>query len=285
MKIAIVVNLSKKKAIECAKEICEILLNEKAEIVMLSECMPYYEGINIAYVETVEELFSSCDIAITAGGDGTIIHAAKYAAKENVPLIGVNVGRLGFAANLEQNEINLLANLVTYNYSTERRILLDVEVIKKGKSRHYLAVNDAVIARGQLSKIIDIDLKLNEELVSKYRADGLLFSTPTGSTAYALSAGGPIVAPQTDCILVTPVCPHSLYSRSILFNGDSQLTVNVTIPMECCCVLTVDGEKNVEIQAEDTVIIRKSTLSLELISLSKRNFFEMLNEKLKERQY
>ncbi len=125
---------------------------------------------------------------------------------------------------------------------------------------------------------------LDDEWIAKYRADGLLFATPTGSTAYSLSAGGPIVAPQTDCIIATPVCPHSLHSRSVLFEGSASLAVTVQIPADCCCLLTVDGEKNVDILSEDTVKIKKSELCLELISLRKRNFFKLLNEKLKERE-
>ena len=223
MKIAVVVNLSKAKAISCAKEIAILFLGENAEVVMLSECRPFYKGINISYVDTIDELFSMCDAAVTAGGDGTIIHAAKYAAVNNVPLIGVNVGRLGFAADLEPDDIGRLKKLVSGEYTTEKRILLDVEVNKGNKTNHYLAVNDAVIARGQLSKIIDINLYLDDEWIAKYRADGLLFATPTGSTAYSLSAGGPVVAPQADCIIATPVCPHSLHSRSVLFEGSASL--------------------------------------------------------------
>lgn len=284
MKIAVVVNLSKEKAISCAKEIAILFLGEIADVVMLSECKPFYKGINISYVDTIDELFGCCDAAVTAGGDGTIIHAAKYAAVNNVPLIGVNVGRLGFAADLEPDDIGRLKKLVNKEYTTEKRILLDVEVNKDGETKHYLAVNDAVIARGQFSKIIDINLYLDDEWIAKYRADGLLFATPTGSTAYSLSAGGPIVAPQTDCIIATPVCPHSLHSRSVLFDGSASLAVTVQIPADCCCLLTVDGEKNVDILSEDTVKIKKSELCLELISLRKRNFFKLLNEKLKERE-
>ena len=183
MKIAVVVNLSKEKAISCAKEIAILFLGENAEVVMLSECKPFYKGINISYVDTIDELFGCCDAAVTAGGDGTIIHAAKYAAVNNVPLIGVNVGRLGFAADLEPDDIGRLKQVVSGDYTTEKRILLDVEVNKNGETNHYLAVNDAVIARGQFSKIIDINLYLDDECIAKYRADGLLFATPTGSTA------------------------------------------------------------------------------------------------------
>lgn len=284
MKIAVVVNLSKTEAISCAEEVSLLLLSNNAEVYMLEECMQYYKGIKISYEKTIKDLFDVCDFAITIGGDGTIIHAAKYAASYDKPLIGVNVGRLGFAADVEIEETNKLLKILSGDYSVENRILIDVEVIKKGISKHYLAVNDAVIARGQLSKIVDLYISLDGEKIAKYRADGLLFATPTGSTAYSLSAGGPIIAPQMECILMTPVCPHSLYSRSVLFDGNSELSVSVKIPSECCCVLTIDGEKNVDILADDVVIIRKSELKLKLASIHRRNFYAKLNEKLKERE-
>lgn len=284
MKTAVVLNLSKQKAIICAREIAILMLANNADVLMLSEYREYFKGIQITYINSIEELFENADIAITVGGDGTIIHAAKYSAMHNTPLIGVNVGRLGFAAEVEPDEIKSLVRVLDGDYQTESRILLDVEVIKNGRSNHYLAVNDAIIARGQLSKIVDLELSLDGEKIAKYRADGLLFATPTGSTAYSLSAGGPIIAPQMDCLMMTPVCPHSLFSRSVLFSGESELSVAVKIPSECCCVLTVDGEKNVDILADDKVIIRKSDLNLNLISLYKRNFYKRLNEKLKERE-
>lgn len=284
MKTAVVVNLSKEEAISCAGEISLLMLSNNSDVFMLSECAPFYKGVKVSYTDTIEELFKICDIAITVGGDGTIIHAAKYAARFDKPLIGVNVGRLGFAADIEIDGISELTRILDGDYSVEERVLFDVEVIKNGVSKTYLAVNDAVIARGQLSKIIDLQVTLDDEEIAKYRADGLLFSTPTGSTAYSLSAGGPIIAPQLDCILMTPVCPHSLFSRSVIFEGNSVLTVSVKIPSECCCVLTIDGEKNIDILADDIVKIRKSDLKLKFVSINKRNFYRKLNEKLKERE-
>ena len=285
MKTAVVVNLSKEEAISCAGEISLLMLSNNSDVFMLSECAPFYKGVKVSYTDTIEELFRICDIAITVGGDGTIIHAAKYAARFDKPLIGVNVGRLGFAADIEIDGISELTRILDGDYSVEERVLFDVEVIKNGVSKNYLAVNDAVIARGQLSKIIDLQVTLDDEEIAKYRADGLLFSTPTGSTAYSLSAGGPIIAPQLDCILMTPVCPHSLFSRSVIFEGNSVLTVSVKIPSKCCCVLTIDGEKNVDILADDIVKIRKSDLKLKFVSINKRNFYRKLNEKLKEREF
>ncbi len=285
MKFALVVNLSKERAIKYAKKISLFLLDKNAEIAMIEDCSQYFKGIHIHYSKNITELFEYCDMAITVGGDGTIIHAAKYAAKADKQLIGVNVGRLGFAADVEPHEYEQLERLITGDYTTEERILLDVEVIKEDGSKHYLAVNDAVVARGQLSKTIDLHLTLDGDEISKYRADGLLFSTPTGSTAYSLSAGGPILAPKMECILMTPVCPHSLFSRSVLFSGESELSVHVKIPEECCCVLTIDGEKNVPVLATDRVVIRKSDLKLKLALLHNRNFYKLLNEKLKERDF
>lgn len=284
MKTAIIVNMSKREAIACASKIIDILRTNGAEVLMPYEYKSFFSEYSITFISNVEKLFSDTDIALTVGGDGTIIHAAKYSAKYDKPLIGVNVGRLGFAADVEPDEIDSLSRLCSGDYKTNKRILLDVEVVKGNESKHFLAVNDAVVARGQLSKIIDLHLSLNGEEISKYRADGLLFSTPTGSTAYSLSAGGPILAPQMECILMTPVCPHSLFSRSVLFNGDAVLSVEVQLPEECCCILTIDGEKNVDILAGDKVIIKKSQLNLKFITLHKRNFYKLLNEKLKERE-
>ena len=284
MKIAIIVNLSKPKAVACADSICNLLYDNGARLCALKECADYLEFEQIEFFDNIDALFGCCDIAVTVGGDGTIIHAAKYAAAADKPLIGVNVGRLGFAADLEVEDIGALKRLLSGDYVTENRILLDIEVQSKGPSKHYLAVNDAVVAHGQLSKIVDLSLCLNGEEISKYRADGILFSTPTGSTAYSLSAGGPIISPQMDCILMTPVCPHSLFSRSVLFDGESTLSVSAKIPEGCSCLLTVDGEVNINIAEGDRVIVRKSVQSLKLISINKLNFYRKLNQKLRERE-
>ena len=284
MKIAIIVNLTKPKAIVCAAQICTPMQEGGAEVLMPPDCAEYFPNSGAGFAVSVEQLFENADMAITVGGDGTIIHAAKFAACTNTPLIGVNVGRLGFAADVETDEIGDLKKLISGNYYAERRLLLDVEVHKPGSVRHFLAVNDAVVTHGTLSKIVDFTLTLNGEEISRYRADGLLFSTPTGSTAYSLSAGGPILSPKMECILMTPVCPHSLFSRSVLFDVDSELGVTVKIPPGCGCVLSIDGETNINIAEKDTVTVRRSVRQLVLMSVRKRNFYRKLNEKLKERE-
>ena len=284
MKIAIVVNLTKEKAIDCARKIAEIFQNAGADVILPPDCTEVLSDCGAVFAESIEQLFEIAEIAVTVGGDGTIIHAAKYAAVTNTPLIGVNVGRMGFAADVELNEIGDLKKLVSGDYFSEDRTLLDVELETAGGSYRYLAVNDAVVTHGQLSRIVDFTLFLNGEEISRYRADGLLFSTPTGSTAYSLSAGGPILSPQMDCILMTPVCPHSLFSRSVVFGADEVLSVEVKIPAGCSCILSIDGEINLNIDETDKIHVRKSNQTLTLISIRQRNFYRKLNKKLKERE-
>ena len=284
MKIAIIVNLTKEKAISCAEKMIDILRTEGADVLMPPDCRRFFKNSEVSFADSVEQLFETADVAVTVGGDGTIIHSAKYAAKTAAPMIGVNVGRLGFAADMEADEIGDLKHLISGNYTVEERLLLEVEVQKPYGTARYLAVNDAVVTHGRLSKIVDFSLYLNGLEISKYRADGLLFSTPTGSTAYSLSAGGPILSPKMECILMTPVCPHSLFSRSVLFEADSELSVTVKIPKDGSCMLSIDGEQNIEIAETDRVIVRKSALKLRLISIENRNFYRKLNEKLKERE-
>lgn len=285
MNIAVVVNLDKKNAVEYAKDIVKIFLENGAKVLMNRDNAQYFKAFKIEYFNTDTELFNQCDLAVTVGGDGTIIHTAKIAATAKKSLIGVNVGRLGFAADVEQEEIDKLTRLLTGDYGIQKRMLLDVTVkSESGKEEKLLAVNDAIIARGELSRIIDLQVYLNEQKISAYRADGLLFSTPTGSTAYSLSAGGPIIEPEMECILMTPVCPHSLFSRSVLFDSQSELSVKTLISDDNKAVLTVDGQKSIELKPTDTVTIKKSDLYLNLLTLHKRNFYTKLNEKLKERE-
>ncbi len=285
MNIAVVVNLSKNNAINYTEEIIKLFLENGANVLMTIDNAPYFKAFKINYYNTYEELFDECEIAVTVGGDGTIIHAAKFAATANKPLIGVNVGRLGFAADVEPEDIYKLKNLLNGDYGTQKRMLLDVSIDdNNGNIKNYLAVNDAIIARGELSRIIDLEVFHNNNKMSDYRADGLLFSTPTGSTAYSLSAGGPIIEPEMECILMTPVCPHSLFSRSVLFNNKSVITVKSNCPECSKTVLTIDGQESVELKENHKVIIKQSSLYLKLLTLNEKNFYTRLNEKLRERE-
>ena len=285
MKFAVIVNLSKDKAITCADKIIKMLTENNCKILMTSECKKYFPEKEITFYDDIKELFNECDFAVTVGGDGTIIHSAKYSAKSNKPLIGVNVGRLGFVAGVEQDNISELLRIIKGDYKIQRRMLLDVTVEHAdGEKESYIAVNDANIARGQLSRIIDISVYHNNSKLSTYRADGLLFSTPTGSTAYSLSAGGPVIYPEMDCILMTPVCPHSLISRPVLFDSKSELTVTANCPDNASVLLSIDGEKNIMLKETDVIKIKIASDELKLMILSNQNFYQLLNEKLKDRE-
>lgn len=279
MKIALIPNSDKPKAILCAQEIAALLAENNAEVLLPVTIKSSITAENVQYCSDLDELFALCDCAVTVGGDGTIIHSARHAALSKKPIIGVNLGTLGYVAELEPSEIFLLTKLITGDYVTRERMLLDISVVHKdGSTESYLAVNDAVISRGALSCIIDLDVFVQDEKICNYRADGLLFSTPTGSTAYALSAGGPVVDPYLSLIELTPVCPHSLTARTVIFSEDTVFSVVCNSPETS--YLTVDGQISVPLAATDVVKISKSQHTLRMNILKDKNFYKIAGEKL-----
>lgn len=287
MKIGLIVNADKSQALVCGEQIARLMLLNDAEIFLnnsleeLITLTDYEKYVN--YFDSDEEVIKYCDVAITVGGDGTIIHNAKFAATYKKPLIGVNMGRIGFVAGLEYYEIAELKKLLKGDYKTQRRMLLNVELKRGDSVQRFLAVNEAAITRDVLKPIIDISVLLNNERIITYRADGMIFATPTGSTAYSFSSGGPVIEPDMNCILLTPLCPHALSSRQVVFREDALLTATVDNADLSHSYLVVDGQTNVEIQKGDKITITKSEDYLELIILKEKNFYTLLNEKLKEK--
>ena len=263
MKFAIVSNQSP-KAVEQAKEIAEILRQKG--------CPAEY------VVDETEAFLLDCDMLIAVGGDGTIIHKAKIAAALDKPVLGVNAGTLGFTAGLEREELSLLPNLLSGNYREERRFMLSAKVISGDNLTVYRALNDAVVS-GESSSIIHYEMALGENTGYQCRADGFIVATPTGSTAYSLSAGGPVIQPDMNCLVYTPVCPHSLFNRSVIFGGDTRLTV--TIPENKRRVfLTVDGEKPIALSPGDRLEFSRSERAARFVKLGKKNFFDVLSQKI-----
>lgn len=285
MKIALKVNLEKQIALQYAREIINLLSPKGADILMKADAKGEFKDFNnIKYYEHDDDLFASSDAAITVGGDGTIIHNARHAAENNVPIVGVNAGRLGFAAEVEPSEIDLLLKILSKDYKITKRMVLDIIVEKSTGTKSFSCINDAVISRGQLSRIIDMSLCVNGEKTTHYRADGLIFSTPTGSTAYSLSAGGPVVEPSMDCIVLTPICSHSLVARTVVFSPESVLTaISESYAENEKSYLTIDGQIVIPLSSDDKVIIKKSKYVLDMISFKNRNFYRQVSEKLKER--
>lgn len=280
MKIGIIANPKKERALTVAHRIAEIL-RDSAELLS-------YRGAPVGdttVLDDAEAVIRACNIAVTVGGDGTIIHHAKFAALYDKPLLGVNLGRVGFVANIEPDELQEMKKLVTGDYRIQRRMLLDIEKSRGGESRSYTAVNEVAIHRDSLSSMVDISVDLDGERIISYRADGMLFSTPTGSTAYSFSAGGPVIEPDMRCILLTPVCPHALSSRQVVFGEDAVLTASVHPAYTLKCYMTVDGQDYVPVSSDDRITVRRSPYELQLIILKEKNFYTLLNEKLKEITY
>lgn len=286
MKLALVVNDKRTEAVKCAARIIKMFSEDDVSVGMnhlnlkTMETSDPQAALNVLRFENHSALAQWCDFAVTVGGDGTIIHMAKHVALAGKPIVGVNVGRVGFAAELEPYEISELKKIIVSDYNTEKRMLLEVCVKKGETEKTFIAVNDAVISREGLSRIIDMEVSLNDESFCRYRGDGVLFSTPTGSTAYSLSAGGPIVDPKMSCIIMTPLCPYSLFSRSVVLSDRAQLTVKVHSPDNSTGFLTIDGQESEEILDDDVITVRCSKVYLSMIHLKDKNFYRLLKEKL-----
>lgn len=232
--------------------------------------------------EKIDAYIEQGDIVVAVGGDGTIIHTAKRAAAYEKAVLGINGGRLGFMAGLEINELDQLHCLTDGNYEIETRMMLDVNIVRDGKPVHTTtALNEAVVSRGTLSRMLQLQIQNGTDPVIAYHADGVILSTPTGSTAYSLSAGGPVIDPALNCLLMTPVCPHSLHARSYIFNRDAKLTALVEKEN---AILTVDGEETVLLQAGDAVLVENASREAKLIKLKPTSFYDVLTEKLLNRR-
>lgn len=279
-RVILIPNLQKQNAYQSTCRIAEKLFSLGAAIEMSQEYKDAFSSCSmIQFSKDLESIMDRCDVVVTIGGDGTIIHAAKHAARHKKPLLGINCGRLGFMAALEMNEIDCLSNLIEGKYEIERRMMLAVTVNKNGEIRKYNALNDAVISKGDLSRMVDLSVYHNGSHLCDYRSDGIILSTPTGSTAYSLSAGGPVVDPLAHAVLLTPICPHSLFSRSILFGEKSKLLVRLSERQTMEVYLTVDGESSIPLSGDDWVSVEKAGREVELIQLKPQQFYEVLTTK------
>ncbi len=224
------------------------------------------------------------DMAMAIGGDGTIMHVAKAAAAVSCPVLGVNAGHLGFLAGVEPDELDALDRLLSGAYTVDDRALLEVTVHTVAGDQTLLAMNEAVVARGSLSRLVDVTVTAEQRVIMTCRGDGIIVATPTGSTAYSLSAGGPVVDPAVACMLLTPVCPHSLDSRSRVIPAHISLTLQAVAADGEQAFITVDGEQNIPLAVTDTVTIRPAATMARLIRLTGTDFYDGLRHKLSDRR-
>ncbi len=277
MKVAVLPNLDKRGSADMVEKLGVILKNEEIEAFLP-------ENIQMENFKPLpeEQLYKTADVIITIGGDGTIIRYAKRAALDNKPVLGINAGRMGYLADIEQNELGLISKLKTGEYVVEKRMMLSVSVCENGrKLSEYNALNDAVITSGFISRIIDISASVGRDTIS-YRADGLIISTPTGSTAYSMSAGGPVIDPLTQNMCITPICSHSLSAKPILLGAENTVRLRAFSKKRADIYLTVDGRKVCNIRPYTTVYIKKSGQCAKLLRLNDRSFYKTLSVKFKD---
>lgn len=284
MKVVLSPNPYRDRGLKAAQAAEKILRNVGVETVM---CLPFQvdgSGVelprHIRFKNTQEEL-KSADMLICFGGDGTILHAAKDANACHVPVLGVNLGSVGFMAELEQGELSMLSRLAAGKYAIEERMMLDVVVRREGKMVYSeLALNDAAVTKGAVARVVDLEVYGDKVLISSFSADGVLISTPTGSTAYSMSAGGPIVEPTAENIIVTPICPHALSARSFVLGRGRTVSVKLGRMVRKTTYLSVDGGKAFRLNSGDVVEARESKSKTQLVRVTGRTFYEILNHKL-----
>ncbi len=227
------------------------------------------------------DVIRKAQCVITFGGDGTLLHAARAAAPFDVPVLGVNLGRLGFLAELSPKEAGMIAQAALEDYTLEKRMMLDVRLLRGDETIYQdYALNDAVV--GGMARIVGLRILGDGRKITEYAGDGVVLATPTGSTAYSLSAGGPIVEPEAENILITPICPHVLAARSFVLAPDRKVTVEMLRAGEKAAYLSCDGGECIPLQAGDTIQVCRSALSTSLVRLTDRRFYDKISQKLGE---
>ncbi len=270
MRIFFVINSSKLEAIDNAKKAISILNSLECECAVERNIFEFFKKCAIA--EDIDNIYKY-DFIIAVGGDGTIIAASEYAAKYDIPVLGINSGHMGFLCGLERHDLEKLEKILKNQYNEKKRMLLEVEY---GKNK-YIAVNDVVFTKPVLGSLIDLKIFESGNFVIEYRADSVLFSTPTGSTAYALANGGPVADPNLDFISMSPICAHSLASRTYLFSKNAELVVKIGNRNKTHMV--VDGVELDLLDKGSEVKIRKSDKKLKLVYLEDIPFFDLVRKK------
>ncbi len=231
----------------------------------------------------LQDIPKSSDLIIVFGGDGTLLSVARLPGAENVPILAVNLGGLGFLTEIRAEEITtVITKVINGEYTLDYRMMLEISLIKSGSEQRvqFQALNDVVVNKGAMARMIKLDTYVNGNFLNTFNADGLIISTPTGSTGYSLSAGGPIIYPSLHLISLTPICPHTLTNRPIILTEDSIIHVKLRSENEDV-FLTMDGQIGKRIEAGDSIEVHKSKKNISLIKSPFRNYFEVLKEKLK----
>lgn len=234
----------------------------------------------------VEEICAKCDLIICLGGDGTFLKTARIAYLYEIPILGVNLGSLGFLTDIEKGEIDKsVESIFNNNYKIEERMMISSKIFKSGKLfAQDVAINDVVISRAGIPRILNLSTFIDDNFLDVFPGDGIIVSTPTGSTAYSLSAGGPIAEPTSKLIIVTPICPHIIYSKSFISGDERRIKICVSEGFEHTAIVTIDGQKIYEITGGDYIEIEKTNSKVKMLKIHSKNFFTILRNKIYDRK-
>jgi NAD+ kinase len=279
-RIGIISKPKKTEIREVVPSLIQWLRERQVEVFIDKETGALLESVEKAM--TRNEMPGQVDLLVVLGGDGTLLAAARALNRKPVPILAVNLGGLGFLTVITKEELYPTLELVLAgNFKTERRVQIEGELVRADEViSSFLALNDVVLNKGAIARILDFDVLVNGRFISTFKSDGLIVSTPTGSTAYSLAAGGPIVTPAVEAFVVTPICAHTLTNRPLVLPDSVQIEVVVKSQREAA-YLTVDGQVGIATHSEDTVRLRKASSSVELVQPPAKDYFEVLRQKLK----
>lgn len=284
-RIGIIAKRNKPEAIPLVRNLVEWSQPRKIELYVEEELGKFFTPpILGSYLNLIgrEDLPARVEMIIVLGGDGTLLSVARQVWNRDIPILGVNLGGLGFLTEIHLEELyRVLERVVQGDFKTDERDVLSASVIRRGgKVVEFIVLNDAVINKGALARIIDLETTINGQYVTTFQSDGLIISTPTGSTAYNLSAGGPIVYPSLHTLIITPICPHTLTNRPIVIPDDVQVRALLKSKQQEV-ILTLDGQQGFPLEYEDVVEVKKAEGRILLVKSPYRHYFELLREKLK----
>lgn len=281
-KFCVITNRDKDDNLEITTNIVDYMNQKQKDCILLDGQDPVISNNHYTDASVIPD---DTECAIVLGGDGTIIQAAHDLAGKNIPILGINLGTLGFLAETEkQNVTHALDALYQDQYKLESRMMLYGSICSNNKDMYSgFALNDIVITRSGFSRIISVSIYVNDGLVDRYRGDGVIISTPTGSTGYSLSSGGPVVKPDSRVMIITPICPHSLNARSIVVSSDDTIRIKIDKSkktQEEEAIATFDGRMAILLQTEDVIDIRKAKEETNLVKINHTSFFEILRTKI-----
>ena len=279
MKAALYPNFQKKNALPCAREACDVLHAAGIEVCVSEKFRDDFSDKPFVQFEDIKESARTADFVIAIGGDGTILRCAKLLMGTDTKLLGINTGTLGFMAGLEADQLDKLKLLTTGEYEISERMTLDIVLHEENGDVVHTALNEVSARSGSL-RICDFEVYSEGYLVGKYRADGVLFSTPSGSTAYALSSGGPIIEPDLECKEMTLICPHSLFSRATLFSAGRRLSLIDKTQNGESMVINVDGEVHFNLHGDESIEISRGRYNIKFVNLIGNSFHESISRKL-----